>query len=253
MSDRTPSHPSSGAAALQDHDSPVSSCAAAKTIPPELVPIVRMLCSSKKKDGTQKTKKEMAADRVTLGRLKHLKIKLCDPYKVKVRRYEKGEWHQSEQEAGGFEDEETGEVTIVRGQSEQDTAVSLIHESMHVGQDTSLPQLDRDVDARVKTEHWLIAHQLPESEKNFRKDGEPDQQGITKFVKQYYSASHLSNPRAIRWQGSIVDGVDDNGKTRPAQDGDVVQERDPPTNVCAVDSRALDCSNVPSGKCTGCP
>lgn len=245
MSDRKPSHPSSGAAALEEYDSPVTSCAAAKTIPPELVPLVRSLCSSKKKDGTRKTKKEMAADRATLDRLKHLKIRLCDPYKVKVRRYEKGDWHDSEEEAGGFEDEATGTVTIVRGQSEQDTAVALIHESMHVGQDTKLPQADRDVDARMKTEQWLIDHQLPESEKNFRKDDKPNKEGITEFVKRYYSASQLSNPHAIRSGGSIVDGVDEDGKPRPARDGDVVQERVPPTNVCEVDSRALDCSRLP--------
>lgn len=126
------------------------------------------------------------------------------------------------------------EVWINRGQDCNLVKETIYHEVHHTTQPRSMSSRDREIDAFMQTEQWLIDRGLPGNEhlRMTAADGSTvaDRAAIEAYVDRAYGYSSTTQRIVARENGGTTVALED-GTRRPAQAGDRFQYV-PPQALC---------------------
>lgn len=158
-----------------------------------------------------------AADKLTLYSV--------NPFTVETQTYDGAKWKTTEKATvRGYAQGDT--IGINRRQDCSRTKGTLYHEVHHTKQDPKMSSRDREIDAYMQTEQWLIESEIPGT-KDFRSttaDGRtiPNRKAIEQHVDKKYGYSSTT-PRIIKTENGGKTVVFRDGKKRPARLGDRTQ------------------------------
>jgi hypothetical protein len=167
------------------------------------------------------------------------------PKRIELQEYDGSRWLTTRTVTSGGTTRGT-QVWINRGESCDQTKDTVYHEVRHTRQPSTMSSRDRELDAYMTTEQWLIDRGLPGTPafRTTRRDGTvaPNRAAIERHVDGAYGYSSTTLRIVSRENGGATVVLED-GTRRAAQSGDRYQYI-PPQELCE--------RRIPPGRLT-CP
>jgi hypothetical protein len=189
-----------------------------------------------------------ATDPDVVAKARSLELVSRNPKKIIVHRFQGGRWTQ--QEVTSLGSTSGRKVWLNRNLSCGDLKDTVYHEVVHTDQPADMPAPQKEMEAYIKTERWLISRGLPGTP-DFRKTGPDgkemvDEDAIKKHVEDSYGYNIPDNaPLPPQVTGQTPDGRSvtlDDGTSRPVREGDAYKTV-PPQNLdeTRIPPDALQC------------
>jgi hypothetical protein len=165
-------------------------------------------------------------DRDVVAKARKLDLVSRNPKKIVVHRFQGGKW--TEREVTSLGSASGRKVWLNRNLACDDLKDTIYHEVVHTDQPADMPPPQKEMDAYIKTEQWLISRGLPGNPgfRKIRPDGTEtvNEDAIKKHVQDSYGYNIPDGaPLPPQVTGRASDGHSvtlDDGTTRPAREGD---------------------------------